>query len=75
MVGIPSFHFKFLGIKTVEILFIIGLTMLSLNVLRFIIGNYGVIKGELPGYIKVWNVVESIWITVIFVILVLNYYK
>lgn len=59
-----------------NILFIIGLVLLSLNTLRFILGNYTIIKSkEFNWYLKIWNVLESIGISVVLVILILNYYN
>jgi len=58
-----------------KILFIIGLIFLSLNVFRFITGNYQIFKSNQPLYMKIWNVIESIGISIVLLILILNYYK
>jgi hypothetical protein len=60
----------------IKILFIIGLVFLSFNILRFIIGNYAIFKSkEIKWYLKVWNLIESIGITVVYILLVIKYYE
>ena len=56
-------------------LFIIGLIFLSINIFRFIIGNYQVLKSDQPIFMKIWNIIESIGISITLIVLILNYYK
>ena len=58
-----------------EILFIIGLVFLCANVLRFLIGNYGVLKSKMHWTFKIWNLVESIVICIVLTLLILKYYE
>jgi hypothetical protein len=58
-----------------EILFIIGLIILSFNVFRFFLGNYSILKSDKPIWFKILNVVESTTINIVLLILILNYYN
>lgn len=57
------------------LLFIIGLILLSINVFRFISGNYIILKNkEIPIALRLWNVVETVGIGITLLILILHYY-
>jgi len=56
-------------------LFIIGLIFLFINTFRFVIGNYQVLKSDQPIFMKIWNIIESIGISITLIVLILNYYK
>lgn len=58
-----------------KILFIIGLVFLCINMVRFLIGNYAVLKSNLHWASKVWNLIESIGICIIVTLLILKYYE
>lgn len=58
-----------------KILFILGIIFLCANVLRFVLGNIPVFKKEIPWYFKLWNVIESVGISVTLFILILYYYR
>ena len=58
-----------------NILFFIGLIFLCINVSRFIIGNYPIFKSDAHIISKIWNLIETIGITIVLVILIINYYK
>ncbi len=59
-----------------KILFIIGLILLCINVLRFVLGNFIIIKNkDIKISLKIWNIIETLGISTVLIILIINYYK
>ena len=59
-----------------KILFIIGLILLCINVLRFVLGNIVVIKNkDIKISLKIWNIIETLGMSTVLIILIINYYK
>ena len=59
-----------------QILFFIGLIFLCVNTLRFVLGNYAmIISKKHPVWMKIYNVVETVGITIVLIILIINYYS
>jgi uncharacterized membrane protein YidH (DUF202 family) len=57
-------------------IFIIGIIFLYLNVLRFLIGAFQVLKKEeIPIYLKIWNFIESLGMLIVLIIITINYFK
>lgn len=55
---------------------LIGIILLSINVSRFLIGNINILKNDkLPIFLKIWNVFESLYISIILILLILKYYN
>jgi uncharacterized membrane protein YidH (DUF202 family) len=58
------------------IIIIIGIIIIGLNLLRFLLGNYFVLKSKKYNIkLKVWNIVETLLMIFTFVILVIKYFK
>ena len=59
-----------------KILFIIGLILLCINVLRFVLGNVAIIKNkDIKISLKIWNIIETLGMSTVLIILIINYYK
>jgi hypothetical protein len=55
---------------------LVGVIVLCVNVARFLLGNVAVFRDpKVPDFMKMLNLVESVIMTLVLIVLLLNYYK